>query len=286
MEILQLTYFCHAAVSENFSHTAQAFRVPTSNVSRAIRLLEGELGVKLFRRSANRVELNERGRAFFLHANRALEELEKGRHSVGDASEIFGEIRVLVSSCRRIVTSAIEECKRRYPEISFTVRHGVDNGTYDFVISDAYPTHGSYEKLELMRERILLAIPNSFSLCQSARPLEELAKESFITLGEGTRLHSLTEQVCREIGFIPKIAIQIDDPYYLRKYLEMGLGVAFYPEKSWATLNPESVLLRDVGLPERKMFAFFRSDAKKDAACTAFFEILKDAFSNTDAKQA
>jgi len=285
MELLQLTYFCHAAVSENFSHTAQAFLVPPSNVSRAIRLLEREVGVKLFRRSSNRVELNECGLAFFAHASRALEELEKGKLAVGNVGEIRGELRVLVSSCRRIVTEAIEECKRRYPEIRFTVRHGVDNGNYDFVISDAYPARGGYEKLELMRERILLAIPNGSPLCDSEHPLEELASEHFITLGEGTRLHSLTEQVCRELGFIPKISIQIDDPYYMRKYLEMGLGVALYPEKSWATLHPERVVLRDVGLPERKMHAFFSRDAKKDPASAVFLEILKDTFSKASLPQ-
>ena len=166
MELLQLTYFCHAAESENFSHTAQAFLVPASNVSRAIRLLERELGAKLFHRSANRVELNERGHAFFLHARRALAELERGRNAVGDSTQIRGNVRVLVSSCRRIVTVAIEECKRHYPEIDFTVRHGVEKGNYDFVISDAYPANDGYEKLELMRERILLAIPKSCPLCQ------------------------------------------------------------------------------------------------------------------------
>ena len=44
MEILQLTYFCHAAECENFSNTAEHFDVPTSNISRAVRAIEKELG--------------------------------------------------------------------------------------------------------------------------------------------------------------------------------------------------------------------------------------------------
>ena len=36
MELLQLTYFCDAAESQNFSHTAQKFRVPPSNVSQKV----------------------------------------------------------------------------------------------------------------------------------------------------------------------------------------------------------------------------------------------------------
>ena len=43
MELLQLTYFCDAAETENFSRTAQRFTVPPSNISQSIKRLETEL---------------------------------------------------------------------------------------------------------------------------------------------------------------------------------------------------------------------------------------------------
>ena len=48
MELLQLTYFCDAARSENFSQTARKFFVPPSNISQSIGRLEKELGCALF----------------------------------------------------------------------------------------------------------------------------------------------------------------------------------------------------------------------------------------------
>ena len=78
MEILQLTYFCHAAECENFSSTGEHFKVPTSNISRAIRAIEKDLGVKLFNLTANKISLNEKGKEFYSHVKKALTELHIG----------------------------------------------------------------------------------------------------------------------------------------------------------------------------------------------------------------
>ena len=80
MEFLQLKYFCHAAKTENFSHTAEAFLVPASSVSSSIKKLEEELGVQLFNRSSNKLSLNENGMVFLKTANSILNELEKAKN--------------------------------------------------------------------------------------------------------------------------------------------------------------------------------------------------------------
>ena len=64
MELLQLTYFCDAARTQNFSQTARYYQVPASNISQSVKRLEEELGAPLFDRRGNRVSLNPRGEAF------------------------------------------------------------------------------------------------------------------------------------------------------------------------------------------------------------------------------
>ena len=285
MELLQLKYFCHAAGCENFSKTEEYFDVPTSNISRAVRALETELGVKLFRRTANKLTLNEQGRAFYSHIKRSLAEIEMAKQSVCDDNDSpKGGLRLLISSCRRIVTQAIEVCQKRYPDIKFNVKHGVTDGEYDIIISDTPPSkgeHGKYAKKELMTERMLLAVPKSSPLCGSTDMIHNLESEKFISLGEGTRLHALTLQICRSLGFEPDISIQIDDPYYMRKYLEMGLGVAFFPERSWANLVPEGVELFDIGVPLRRMYAFCETDSVQTHAQKVFLGILEEIFAES-----
>lgn len=281
MEILQLTYFCHAAECENFSNTAQHFDVPTSNISRAVRAIEKELGVKLFNRAANKLSLNENGKEFYKHVKKALTELHLGTLSVSENALVpSGEIKILISTCRRIVTQAIEICQKNYPDISFAVKHGVDNEEYDFIISDNPPHKGDYDKFLLTKEKLLFAIPKTLPIYQKLKngDVGLLKNERFISLGKGTRLHDLTVQICRSFGFDPNISIQTDDPYYVRKYVEMGLGVALYPEKSWAYLVPNGAKLIDLGAPNRRIYVFVKRDSSAPSAQNVFLEILGKSF--------
>ena len=81
MEFLQLKYFSHAAKTENFSHTAQNFMVPTSCISASIKKLETEIGVKLFDRTANKIKLNEYGKILLTAVNQT-EELFKRQKQI------------------------------------------------------------------------------------------------------------------------------------------------------------------------------------------------------------
>ena len=60
--LLALRCFEAAARWENFSRAAQELHLTHGAVSRAVRLLEDDLGVALFERRSRRVYLNEAGR--------------------------------------------------------------------------------------------------------------------------------------------------------------------------------------------------------------------------------
>ncbi len=279
MELLQLTYFCHSARCENFSKTAEYYNVPTSNISRAVRSLEKELGVKLFKRTANKIFLNENGKTFYQSVGKALTLIENGKRAVlCDNKNPSGEIKLLISTCRRIATQAVEKSRRLYPEIKFSIKHGFDDGDYNFIISDIAPSKKQFDKIHLMTEKMLLAIPKSSGLFEKSDATDDMENEPFISLGKGTRLHTLTEQFCTSLGFVPNIELQTDDPYYVRKYLEMGLGVAVFPEKSWAEMLSPEIKLRDVGFPMRKNYVFMERDKNLSASEKAFLEILISTF--------
>ena len=124
MEILQLKYFSHAAKSENFSHTAQQFMVPTSSISASIKKLENEIGVKLFDRTANKIKLNEYGKILLQTVDKSEKLFKKAKADILDLSQTpFGELNMLILTNRQKATEAIAECKVKYPKISFNIRH-------------------------------------------------------------------------------------------------------------------------------------------------------------------
>ena len=258
MEILQLKYFCDAAETENFSKTAKKFLVPTSNISRAIRCLEKELGCELFEHNVNKVKLNYEGKRFYADVSRALFLLENAKMRISDDGNIIdGEIRLVCLNNRRTVTMAIEKFILKYPDVKFTIHHSLDAAEdFDILISDTCPCEYS-KKFLLVDEEICVAMSKEHPLAYGDHiDVSCLENERFITMTAGSSMHKITVSLCNDAGFTPNIAIQTDDPFYLRKYVEMGLGIAFVPTNSWDGLFPENVVLKQLDHIRRKTYAY------------------------------
>ena len=278
MEILQLKYFKDAAETENFSKTAQKYGVPTSAVSQSIRRLENEMGTDLFERSSNRISLNEDGKTLYRAVCQMGKQLEDTRRLFADHSgELSGEIRLQIGCNRRVVSDVIRQFSQMHPQVTFVLKHGtgVDSEGFDLVISDDERLKERYEKTELIREQIAVAFPKNHPLVgKSTLRIKDLAQEPFVTMQPGERLHHLTQSLCMQAGFFPKIAIQCDDPYYIRKYIEMGLGIGFVPMFSWRGQLEELVCKPLKGV-ERTTYAFWDPGRYMTRATKAFLELLR-----------
>ena len=235
MELLQLRKFCHAARSGSFAATAKAFGVPPSDISQTVRRLEEELGVRLFDRRPSAVVLNARGEAFARRTEQALQLLDGAVTAAAD-DESRGEVHICVNTNRRIVMDTVEKFQRRYPAVSVRTRVFCDptDQEFDLIVSaeDAALTH--YHRQKLLSEQLAIAVSRHSPWGGwDGQHLAALAAAPFITMGEGSSLCQLTHRLCREAGFVPHIAVQSDDPYYVRKCVELGLGVATVPLFSW-----------------------------------------------------
>lgn len=282
MDLLQLTYFCHAAQTENFSKTAEHFFVPPSNVSQTVKRLERELGTRLFQREANKITLNEFGKAFYQNVSRALELIEEGKRKVENTrDDNGGKIKLLVYTCRRIVTKTVEAFKNDFPDASFVIHHTKDgsNGDYDLIISDrAFPSRLS-EKTLLLSEKIMLACHKKHKFASAPHvSTRDLAQEEFISMSQGNSLHTLLTEICAQEGITPKIAIQSDDPFYVRKYLDEKLGLAFVPAISWRGTFSENTVLKPFGDYVRNTFVFYDNPQFMPKIQKQFLKYLKTAF--------
>lgn len=281
MELLQLKYFCDAAQTENFSQTARKFHVPTSNISQTIKRLEKELGTELFSRRKNQIFLNEQGRIFYQGAREALEKLEDTCLQIRDVqTAVAGEIRVLALTNRRILTRAIQRFKENYPAVSFMLSHShsAKESEFDLIIADDHYQAEGFQAYPLLREDILLAFHREHPLAAAEQiDLPRLRSERFITMSPGSSLHAITDSICRNAGFVPEIVIETDDPYYVRKYLEMGLGIAFVPSLTWKGEFSDKIVLKELGAMKRTTCVFLPDDRYLTNAVRLFARMLSDA---------
>ena len=64
---------------------------------------------------------------------------------------------------------------------------------------------------------------------------------------------------CAAFHFRPRIAIQSDDPFYIRKCVELGLGVAIVPMISWKGQFGEQITLKPLKGFVRNSFVYYDS---------------------------
>lgn len=239
MEILQLRYFITAAHMQNLSHAAEYHRIPQSAMSKTVSRLEKELGVALFDRAHNRLQLNESGRLFLEQAERAIGLLDDAITAVQDQQKIRGEIRLLVLENRRTTTACIAEFKRRYPDVTFRISHTRTEQPFEFDLCiAAYPPQKEgLCAAPLLREELQLAVSakEPLALCKSVE-FSQLRNERFVLLPEPNSLIRLVSIFSAQCGFEPQIAILCDDPLYVRNYVAMRLGVTIAPMVSWKGL--------------------------------------------------
>ena len=111
---------------------------------------------------------------------------------------------------------------------------------------------------------------NKFSMQVQAK----LENEKFITMNNNSGLYKLTNEICNSEGFTPNIVIQSDDPNYIRKYIEMGLGISFIPSLSWKDAFSENVECRQVFNVKRYTFAYLSTQKYLSKAALLFFDTL------------
>jgi len=278
MEFLQLKYFCDAAETENFSKTAKKYFVPTSNISQSIKRLERELGCELFEHKANKITLNSDGKRFYLEVSHALSLLENEKMRLADRdASLCGDIRLICLNNRRTVANAIEKFMRQYPSVNFIIRHNFESESdFDIIVSDACPYEYS-QKILLVDEDICIAMNKDHPLVgKDPFSIADLEHERFITMTAGSSLQRITVNACENAGFSPNIAIQTDVPFYVQKYVEMNLGVAFVPTHAWRGQFSDNIVLKKTDNIRRKTYAFLPKGKYTKRSVTTFLKILQN----------
>ena len=287
MELLQLTYFCEAAETESFTRAAQKYQVPPSDISQCIKRLEKELSVELFDRQANRVRLNDRGRAFYQKAKKALNLLSEAKAELTDQGRT-DIIRLSVQTNRRIVMQAVRSFCQLHPEIDIVTSHAppVDMDDYDIMIADDALRGRGLTREKLLTEDVCLAVSVDNPLARSGMlSAEALRSQAFISMAPGTSMHSVMFDICDKWGFVPRVAIQSDDPFYIRRCVEMDLGVSFVPAVSWKGQFSDAIHLRRIPGAKRDIYAYWDEKKVMSDCVKEFLRMLVGVF-QTEGEQS
>ncbi|MFE2425438.1 LysR substrate-binding domain-containing protein [Streptomyces sp. NPDC059373] len=237
----RLAQFAAVARHEHVTRAAQQLGMPQSTLSRAMVRLELDLGVALFARQGRTVSLTPAGRGFLASVERALAEVERSAESVrADADPEGG--RVAFGFLHTLGTETVPGLLRTFrvdhPRVQFTLVQGYGEamlerlraGELDLCLTSPVPDAPDLVTRRLDEQRLRLVVPEGHRLAGRKRVrLAEAATELFVTLEPGYGLRRITDDLCAEAGFTPRIAFEGEEAETLRGLVAAGLGVALLP---------------------------------------------------------
>lgn len=129
LELRQLHTFVTITQTESFSKAAELLGYSQSAVTVQIRLLEEELGVRLFERMNRKVYLTASGRKFLSHAEQILHDTEKARDSVKAKEELRSPLHIgtLESLCLSKLPAILNEFRQKHPNVPLKVTNAAPN---------------------------------------------------------------------------------------------------------------------------------------------------------------
>ncbi|WP_123974603.1 LysR family transcriptional regulator [Streptomyces sp. Ag109_O5-1] len=237
----RLAYFAGVARTEHVTRAAQELSVPQSTLSRAMVRLEQDLGVDLFSRHGRTVSLTPAGRTFLTSVERALAEVRRAADEVrADADPTTGKVAFgfLHTMGVETVPGLLQAFRADHPRIRFSLVQNYGEamieklraGELDLCLTSPVPDAPDLVARRLDEQKLRLVVSVDHPLATRKRiRLAEAAEETFVTLEPGYGLRRITDDLCKEAGFTPRIAFEGEEAETLRGLVAAGLGVALLP---------------------------------------------------------
>lgn len=237
MELNSLRQFLVVARLEHLSRAAEELHVAQPSLSRTIARLESELGAPLFDRGG-RLRLNDSGRLFRDHIERALGELDAGRRAVAEAtSGGLGTVR-LASETFLTLTGPLAVYKSAYPAAEIELHWSPPEDMarrlraqeVDLCVA-SQPIHAEgLEFVQLFDDAVGVGTPLDHPLAgRTSVTIDELADQPIVTARQGHWLRRLLDRLFAARDLTPKIVCQSDEASAIADLISAGLGIGLVP---------------------------------------------------------
>ncbi|MEF2245015.1 MULTISPECIES: LysR family transcriptional regulator [unclassified Paenibacillus] len=291
MEFRQLQYVIQIAKDHNFSRAAEKLHIAQPSLSQQLSKLEQELGLLLFRRTTNSVELTQAGQVFVERAQQIIDTIEQLKQEMDDMAQmrrgrlVVGTLPITGAHVLPLVLPVFGE---KYPQIEvvlveettakleqLTASGGTDISLLSLPLIDASLSWTPY-----MEEEICLAVPPAHPLAQrnEAVPIAELSDEPFIGLKRGQGFRQITVGYCLEAGFNPQIVFESSNIETVQSLVAGGMGIAFVPKMLTRAAGSDftPVYLPLLPRPSRTLVVASRKGRYLSKAAEAFIHTLNE----------
>lgn len=294
MDINQLRCFTVLGDELHFGRAAYKLEMMPASLSRFIRLLEEELGIRLLNRSTRNVSLTPEGAAFLSEAKQVVADFDALRQRfLHRQTSLKKTLRIgaIDSAARGLLPKLLGRFIQRFPDIDIHITEykthnlipKLMSGWLDLIfIRPPEQVDVSLITRFITYETCMLAVPAQHSLVGYEQvSIADFAQEPVIVPERRTRPHShdLTMNIFKAGGYVPVIAQYAEEKQTILSLVAAGLGVALVPA-SYKNMDSEDVKYipltpnADIqGLPLSAMW----HQGNRDTHVNALLEILAES---------
>ena len=245
VEFRQIRYALSVAKERSFTKAAARLNISQSAVSEQVKLLEGEIGFPLFRRTGRGIELTERGRTFLYEAERVVGDVlsltDVARRLRGAPSDTLtlgmgsGMAQLFMPPVFRRIAQSLPGVRL---EILTAPTKSIFNDLHEERIDLGIAIESDPERVptglvveRLAEAEMVLIVPPKHPLAAGRKPVEagRLVAEPIImselTVGYG----QVVTAMFTDLGARPNILAIADNVETMKVIVQSGRGIAIVP---------------------------------------------------------
>jgi len=241
MELHQLRYFVAVAELRHFTKAARDLRIAQPSVSRAVRVLEEELGTQLFHRMKGNVALTSAGEVLLPWARRVLADVDGAALEVRELADLRRG-RLAVGATPSLATTLLPPALARFhaafPGVELVLHEAgsrdlvgeLEQGALDIALVILPLRHEVLETTPLLREELVVAVAPDHPLAsRKTIAIADLRGVPLVMFRDGYDLRATTLAAFRRAGFEPTLALEGGEMDGVLRLAAAGLGVAVVP---------------------------------------------------------
>ena len=268
----QLRAFCHAARLGSITQAAMHLGLSQPAVSLHVRELENELEAILFDRGGSGIRLTSAGETLYELSKplvRGMDSLSVDfMERIDDTVSGRLQLAASVAGASFVLPPYVRQFRDRYPDVRLRVRNcllseGVkllldDEVEFVLGVKDPYPEE-TLEYRELLPYDIVLITSLDHPLAgREAVSPDEASAWPAIVPTPGTYSRQFGETAAQQLGIDAKAVITVGGWGVIKRYVELGLGVALVPSISIRETDRLSVISLAEYFPTRSFGVFTR----------------------------
>ena len=241
MELSWLKTFVDAAETLNFRKTSERLLMSQPNVTVHIRLLEESLGILLFKRERNRVELTDEGRHFLGEARKILVQVDlsvEGLHAFAQGYRQKWRLAISPLMAETVLPYILKSFTLNHPDIELVIQVEesekiedlVENGEVSAGISALPPVRRNILHEIVYDDPLLFILPRDAYDDESGPTVsaEAMLQSSFLfTHHHPVFWEELLLKLRLQVTGIR--TMKVTQAHIVKRFIQEGLGVSFLP---------------------------------------------------------